>query len=169
MKKSTRLEEISRHNVIKLGNQEGKITQITNLRLTWKAEGQATGYQFEVHELTLDPETGIPLHKHPYAEFFYVLEGQVDFARLSDEGAIEWLSCTKGECVTAPPNAPHTFHNHSGRPARCLSLSTYYHEVMLRCAEAKLNSNQLVPTKMTPEVFAQIGEAFEQTQVYVLE
>ena len=169
MQHPTILEEIDRHNVTKLGNQEGPTTQITNLQLIWKVRGEATGYQFSVFELTLAPDVGIPLHKHPYPEFFYVLEGQSDFACLSDEGTEKWLSCTAGESVTAPPNAPHTFHNHGTKPAKFLSVSNYYHEVMLDTAQAKVNSSQPFPTQMSPEAFKQLGDAFEQNQSYVVE
>lgn len=169
MQHPTILEEISSHNVTKLGNQEGQTTQIANLQLTWKARGEATGYQFSVFELTLDPDVGIPLHKHPYPEFFYVLDGQLDFACLNDEGTVIWLSCTAGESVMAPPNAPHAFHNHGTKPGKFLSVSNYYYEVMLNTAEARVNNIQPLPTKMSPELFKQIGDAFEQTQTYVVE
>jgi quercetin dioxygenase-like cupin family protein len=29
---------------------------------------------FAVYEMTIKPEAKIPIHIHPYAEFFYVLE-----------------------------------------------------------------------------------------------
>lgn len=169
MRHPTILEEIARHNVTKLGDGEGPVTQITKLKITWKARGESTGYAFSVFELTLDPDVGIPVHKHPYPEFFYVLDGRLDFAYMTDAGAVEWLSCTAGESVMAPPNAPHTFHNHSDKPGTFLSVSHYYHEVMLTTAEAKVNRDGAAPTEMSPEVFKNIGEAFEQTQTYVVE
>lgn len=165
----TMLEEIAGHNVIRLGKQEGQTIQIANLRLTWKARGEDTGYQFAVYEMTLAPGVGIPLHKHPYAEFFYVVEGQIDFARLSDKGAVEWMTCHAGESVTAPSNTPHTFHNHTAQSTKFLSVSNHYHEVMLNSGGIPVNIDDPLPTSLAPEVFERFVNASAKTQVYVVE
>jgi len=149
----TLLDEIVGHNVIRLGRQEGQTIQIADLRLTWKAQGEDTGYQFAVYEMTLAPDVGIPLHKHPYAEFFYVLHGQVDFARLSDKGDVEWITCDAGDSVTAPANAPHRFHNHAAEPATFLSVSNHYHEVMLNSGGIAVKIDDPLPTDIAPEIF----------------
>ena len=99
MKEPTRREELTDHNVQKLGTEEGDITQIGTLRLTWKARGEKTGFQFGVYESELPPGAVIPLHKHPFAEFFYVLDGTISFGRVNREGASEWLTCQAGESV----------------------------------------------------------------------
>ena len=169
MQHPTILEEISGHNVTKLGKREGRTIQIANLRLTWKAQGEETGYQFSIYEMTLAPEMGIPLHKHPYAEFFYVLEGQLDFARLNDKGALEWITCSAGESVTAPPNAPHTFHNHSSQPGKFMSVSNYYHEVMLNAGGTGVNIDDPLSDAVLPEVFDRFAKASAAAQVYVVE
>jgi hypothetical protein len=49
MEHPTRWEELTDHNVQKLGTEEGDITQIETLRLTWKARGEKTGFQFGVY------------------------------------------------------------------------------------------------------------------------
>jgi quercetin dioxygenase-like cupin family protein len=100
------LRELSDHNVVKLAKGEGSASQIANLRLIWKARGPETGYQFSIYEMVLQPGVGIPLHKHPYAEFFTVLEGEMSFARLGENEAVEWIKCNVGDSVTAPANAP---------------------------------------------------------------
>jgi quercetin dioxygenase-like cupin family protein len=85
--------------VQKLGTEEGDITQIGTLRLTWKPRGEKTGFQFGVYESELPPGAVIPLHKHPFAEFFYVLDGTISFGRVNREGALEWLTCqARREC-----------------------------------------------------------------------
>ena len=169
MQRPTMREEIAGHNVAKLGRQEGETIQIADLRLTWKAEGERTGYQFSAYEMTLAPDVGIPLHKHPYPEFFYVIEGQVDFARIGDEGTVEWMACKAGDCVTAPPNAPHTFHNHGGHPARFLSVSSYNHELMLKAGGTAVGIRDPLPKGIAPEVFEKFAKASEKNQVYVVE
>ena len=162
----TLLEEISGHNVFKLGQDQGPTTQIADLRLTWKAQGEETGYQFAMYEMTLHPGVGIPLHKHPYAESFYVLQGEVDFARLSDKGEIEWITGKAGESVTAPANAPHTFHNHTGLPAKFLSVSNHYHEVMLKSGGTIAGGDDQNTGHQVRERFA---KASVEGQVYVVE
>ena len=164
----TLMEEIAGHNVIKLGRREGPTIQIADLRLTWKAQGQDTGYHFAVYEMTLAPDVGIPLHKHPYAEFFYVLDGQIDFARLSGKGEVEWVTGKSGESVTAPANAPHTFHNHTAQPATFLSVSNHYHEVMLNSGGTAVKIDDPQPTDIRPEVFEKFAAASARTQVYVV-
>jgi quercetin dioxygenase-like cupin family protein len=100
---------------------EGDITEVGNLRLNWKARGAKTGFQFAVFEMELTPGSGIPLHKHPFAEFFYVLEGTISYGRVNQEGALELVSCNKGETVLVPPNAPHATQNRSNQPAKMLN------------------------------------------------
>jgi quercetin dioxygenase-like cupin family protein len=100
------LRELRGHNIIKRAKDEGEVTQIANLQLLWKVRGPETGYQFSIYEMELQPKVGIPLHKHPYAEFFKVLEGEVSFARLDEKGEVEWVICGVGDSVNAPPNAP---------------------------------------------------------------
>ena len=124
------IEITSGHNVTKLRRGEGPTVQVGTVGLTWKVRGEDTGFQFAVYEMDLAPDRGIPLHKHPYAEFFYVIEGRVDFGRLGADGLQEWVSCSAGESVTAPINAPHCFQNRSDQPAEFLSVSTYYHEAV---------------------------------------
>ena len=60
MKQPTGWEELTDHNVQKLGTEEGDITQIGTLRLTWKARGEKIGFQFGVYESELPPSAGIP-------------------------------------------------------------------------------------------------------------
>ena len=56
------MEELSGHNVRKIGASDGDVTQIGNVRVTWKARGKDTGFQFGVMESELRPQTGVPLH-----------------------------------------------------------------------------------------------------------
>ena len=71
----TPLEEVIHHNVIKNKKTGGPTLDIGPMQLLWRALGANTGYTFSIYEMTVVPGMGIPLHKHPFAEFFYVLEG----------------------------------------------------------------------------------------------
>lgn len=165
---STAKEELIGHNVSKNEPNDGPQLRIGDWFLTWKAQGKDTGYSFSIFETTLAPGTGIPLHKHPFAEFFYVLQGKVDFCRWSDEGASEWLTGIAGASILAPPNAPHTFLNKSSEPARILSVSTYHHERMLKEAVNPGGNMDYLSARLTQEEFERLFKSMEADQAYVV-
>jgi quercetin dioxygenase-like cupin family protein len=59
------------------------------------------------------------LHAHDFDEAWYVLEGELVFW-LEDE----LVTKRAGDLVFAPRNLPHTFANHSDRPARYVLVIT---------------------------------------------
>jgi len=83
---------------------------------------------FAVYEMTIKPEAKIPIHIHPFAEFFYVLDGQVDVMGIDASGALTWTPVSAGECANAPANAPHGIKNRSTQPAKFLSVANFEHE-----------------------------------------
>ena len=166
---STLLEDIRVQNVVRLGPGEGNATLIGDLRVTWKAEGERTGYQFSVDEVTLKPGFGIPLHRHPFAEFFYVVEGRIDFALMNEQGEVEWVRCSAGDSISAPPNAPHTFHNHGEKPAKFLGVSTHQHELMLKSSGKPIGATEPVPTTVAPDAFETAFSAMTRNQCFVVE
>jgi quercetin dioxygenase-like cupin family protein len=106
---------------------EGEHFDIAASRFTCKAKATDTGYTFAIYELPLDPDKGVPLHAHPYAEVFCILEGRVDFLRLTDSQQ-EWVSAERGDTLITPPNAFHSFANRSDAPARLLSTANLLHQ-----------------------------------------
>jgi quercetin dioxygenase-like cupin family protein len=162
------IEELAGHNVIKLEPNEGSKLWIGEWFLSWRAEGENTGYAFSIFETTITPGNGLPLHKHPFAEFFYVLEGTLDFGRWSNSGVAEWVTCGAGASVLAPPNAPHTFQNRGDQPARILSVSNYHHERMLKEAVHPQGEQNHLPARLSPEDFDRLFKSMEQDQVYVV-
>ena len=165
---TTFLEETAGHNVLKTEMNEGPVLQIGEWQLNWKAQGANTGYSFSIYETTLTAGNGLPLHKHPYPEFFYLLEGKLDFCRWNDAGAAEWMTCGAGTSVLAPPNAPHTFFNKGDEPARFLSVSTYHHETMLKDAVNPGGRVDYLPTQLAPADFENLFKSMEKNQVYVV-
>ena len=156
-------------SVRKLGPREGKTVQIGNARLTWKARGEDTGYATSMYEMDLAPGNGIPIHSHPYAEVFYVVQGQTDFATINDKGEEEWLRCAAGETVIVPINRLHAFHNRTDKPSRFLSFSVYYHQVLFdRLAqEVDVDSSQIVTTAADPQEYIQLmQEALKQDMYF---
>src|ERR1700681_1558278 len=65
----TPLEEVIHHNVIKNNKTGGPVLAIGPMQLLWRALGENTGYTFSIYEMTVVPGMGIPLHRHPFAEF----------------------------------------------------------------------------------------------------
>ena len=53
-----------------------------------------------------EPGKGPSLHKHAYAEVFFVIEGEATFT----DGAEERVA-TAGDTVIVPPDQPHAFVN----------------------------------------------------------
>jgi mannose-6-phosphate isomerase-like protein (cupin superfamily) len=56
--------------------------------------------------VNLDPGEGPKLHRHPYAELFFVLEGESTFTDGTENRVVR-----AGEMVIAEPNEPHGFVN----------------------------------------------------------
>jgi quercetin dioxygenase-like cupin family protein len=106
---------------------EGEVVNPLDLSFTWKAKGPDTGFAFGTYEMTIQPGQAIPIHLHPYPEFFYVLDGRIDFQGLDPDGALTHHPVSAGGCANAPANAPHGTANRSGAPARFLSVSNYEH------------------------------------------
>ena len=138
--------------VKKLGPEEGRTKQVGDVRLTWKATGEDTGYATSFYEMDLPPGKGIPLHSHPYAEIFYVVMGHTDFLRVDEQGQEEWVRCGPGDTLVAPMNALHAFHNRTDKPSRFISSSVYYHEVFFETYARRLTSTtRFRPRKSPPK------------------
>jgi mannose-6-phosphate isomerase-like protein (cupin superfamily) len=65
------------------------------------------------------PGSGPKLHRHPYAEFFVVEEGQATFT-LGETT----LEASAGQILIAPAGVPHKFINSGSGPLRQLDIHT---------------------------------------------
>lgn len=91
--------------------------------VTVKIPSSATGNLFcAFEELTL-PDAGPPPHFHPQSEVFYVLEGEVQFMHVGDNGA-ELVVGGPGSVASIPGNAVHTFKNVGTTQSKVFVLST---------------------------------------------
>ena len=138
------------NGVKKLGPKEGRTKQVGDVRLTWKATGEDTGYATSFYEMDLPSGKGIPLHSHPYAEVFYVVMGYTDFLRLDEQGQEEWVRGGPGDTLVAPMNALHAFHNRTENPSRFISTSNYYHQVALDKFGVPVNFDDPYPPASEP-------------------
>ncbi len=89
--------------------------------ITFKITSAQTGDTFSLTELRSQPQGGPPLHTHPAAEAFIVLEGEFEFSGL-DQGAPYTVRGTSGDIVYIPGGAAHTYKTVSPTPARALGI-----------------------------------------------
>lgn len=156
------------HNVRKIGKNEGDLIEVLGVQLNWKIKAVDTGYAFSVFEASFAPGESVPMHMHPYAEFFRVLEGSIDFARIGSDSKMEEIRCNAGECVLIPINAPHGIRNCTKQPARCISVSTYYHEITFN-ESGNVIQPGTKPTVPTAEAIQQFKNVSAKYQGYFVE
>jgi uncharacterized cupin superfamily protein len=63
------------------------------------------------------PGGGPPPHRHDFEESFTILKGEIETTFRGKQ-----LLVRAGETVSIPANAPHSFINASGQPARLLCI-----------------------------------------------
>jgi quercetin dioxygenase-like cupin family protein len=71
---------------------------------TVKVAAADTDDQYELFEIEAPVGAGIPPHRHPWAESYYVLTGALEVTIGGRS-----MTATPGDAVTVPPNASHTF------------------------------------------------------------
>lgn len=78
--------------------------------------GEQTASRFAMLDMLIPPGGGPPPHRHNFEECFRVLEGSLE-VYLRDLPAVR---LEQGESANIPANAPHSFRNTAGVPARLL-------------------------------------------------
>ena len=81
--------------------------------------GDQTGGRYSLIDMLVPSGGGPPPHRHDFEEMFTILEGEIE---LTFRG--ETHRAGAGATVNIPANAPHSFKNMSGRPARMLCMCT---------------------------------------------
>ncbi len=82
--------------------------------------GEESGGRFMVSLITLEPDTGPPLHHQPNEdEMFLVVYGQVEVT-IGNKTAI----VGQGDFAYAPPNTSHAFRAVGGKPAAMFSVNS---------------------------------------------
>ena len=106
----------------RLGVDEGrKVLLLGDIR-TIKAGGEETGHELTVLEQVVAAGAASPLHRHPYQEVFYVLEGELEFTGLENDERVTFTVGTGGT-VHAAPGAAHGYRNAGREPARFLAIT----------------------------------------------
>jgi quercetin dioxygenase-like cupin family protein len=126
--------------------EEGQAFDLLGARFLVKASSAETDGKFCVCEMVVPPRAGVPVHRHPYAEVFYILGGQPDFCRIQN-GVEQWAATRVGETVVVPPGVLHGVRNRDNRPARLIVVATSQHESFFEDAGAPSDPSQpLAPT-----------------------
>lgn len=94
---------------------------VLSARLNLKALTDADD-ALSVREITIPPETGVPLQAHPGSETIFVLEGEIEILRLQD-GAPDAVPAGPGALVFIPHCAMYGFHNRKHVPARVIVVN----------------------------------------------
>lgn len=81
---------------------EGQVLNVLGEKVTIKTPGDETNGYWSLIEFQSPNGAGAPPHRHPWAEGYYVLEGEIDF---SVEGRT--LKATAGFFVHVPPGTVH--------------------------------------------------------------
>jgi quercetin dioxygenase-like cupin family protein len=104
-----------------LGADEGrKLLLLGDIR-TIKAGGEETGGELTIVEQVAAPGAAASLHRHPYQEVFYLLDGELEFTGLTDGDRVTF-TVGAGGTVHAAPGVAHGYRNAGEKPARFLAI-----------------------------------------------
>ena len=81
-----------------------RIDELPGSETAERFEGRTAGSSVSVFLSHNTPGTSAPLHKHPYEETFFVLEGDVLFTLDGTE-----IEASGGDIIVVPANTPHKF------------------------------------------------------------
>ena len=81
--------------------------------------GNDTDGRYCLIDMLIPPGGGPPPHRHDFEESFTLLEGKIEAVFRSQK-----IILRAGETISIPANAPHSFTNASGEPARLLCMCT---------------------------------------------
>lgn len=127
----------------------GQTYDVIGELLTFKVTSAQTNEQFAVVELLTQPGGGPPLHTHPSAESFTVLEGEFEFTGL-DGGEPYAIRAAPGDTVFIPGGAPHTYQAVGAAPGKTLLVLTPGTEMERFFAEAGVRVTGAAPAASAP-------------------
>lgn len=94
--------------------------------MAWRLTPAETDNAYFMLETIVGPGGGVPPHRHPEQEGFYVVEGEVEYGWIRNSGveaarsAIDWSVARAGDSVQIPGYAWHGWRNATSQPARIL-------------------------------------------------
>jgi quercetin dioxygenase-like cupin family protein len=78
--------------------------------VTYTIRSAETHGAYFCFEIAATPAFGPPLHRHPYRELFYVLDGSYEFTFARD-GHLERTAENAGAAISVLPDVTHSFRN----------------------------------------------------------
>jgi quercetin dioxygenase-like cupin family protein len=134
--------------------------------LTFKVTSAKTGGACSVIELSAQPGGGPPLHTHPSAETFRILDGAFEFIGL-DVGEPYAIRATPGDTVFIPGGVPHTYRAVGEATAQALLVLTpgeemerFFAEAGVRVTEGSVAAGGRLAIPAFAEVARKHGIAF---------
>ena len=82
------------------------LEQLPFVGMSYEFVGETQGAPFSAYIVKAEPGQGPPLHKHPYVEVAFTLEGRATIT-VGDEQR----EAKPGDIVVIPANTPHRFVN----------------------------------------------------------
>jgi mannose-6-phosphate isomerase-like protein (cupin superfamily) len=83
-----------------------KLEQLPFVGMSHEFHGEREGAPFSAYIVTAPPGQGPPLHKHPYVEVAFTIEGRAMITVGDEEKEVN-----AGGIVVIPANTPHRFVN----------------------------------------------------------
>ena len=106
-----------------IGAKQGRQVRLGADVVTIKAGSDTTAGSMLVFELRVPPGEGPPmLHRHEYAEVFYVLDGAFEVRTLDAENQVQAATLMAGDTVAIPSMVWHTFRNDGATPSTLLAI-----------------------------------------------
>lgn len=136
----------------------GETFDVVGELLTFKVTQADSAGACLVVELCTRPGAGVPLHTHPSAESFTVLEGAFEFSGMQNDEPYS-IQALPGDTVYIPAGAVHGYRAIEGDPARTIVVLTPGTEMERFFAEAGTRIEGDVPVVTTPDFPAMLAIA----------
>jgi mannose-6-phosphate isomerase-like protein (cupin superfamily) len=93
------------------------LEQLPFVGMSYEFVGEAQGAPFSAYIVKARPGQGPPLHKHPYVEVAFTLEGRATITVGDEEREVQ-----AGGIVVIPAECPHRFVNSGGTLLRQIDV-----------------------------------------------
>ena len=112
-------DDLRRNLTIADPNKNGRFAHLGIVGDTYTIllSGDDTDGRYCLIDMHVPPGGGPPPHRHDFEESFTILKGEIETTFRGKQ-----LLVRAGETVSIPANAPHSFINASGQPARLLCI-----------------------------------------------
>jgi mannose-6-phosphate isomerase-like protein (cupin superfamily) len=93
------------------------LEQLPFVGMSYEFVGETQGAPFSAYIVKAEPGQGPPLHRHPYVEVAFTLEGRATITVGNEQREV-----TAGGIVVIPADTPHRFVNSGDTPLRQIDV-----------------------------------------------